>query len=74
MQRGVGLKPVRGGRHLSLTRVAKDGYRVLTPLPNSCSCALVRRYVGVINLLTFTQDEGFGATAFQHLILPTVPW
>ena len=31
-------------------------------------------YVGVIVLLTFTQDEAFCATAFQHLVVPEVPW
>ena len=31
-------------------------------------------YVGVIVLLTFTQDAGFGAMAFQHLTIPAVPW
>jgi len=31
-------------------------------------------YVGVIVLLTFTQDAGFGGMAFQHLTIPAVPW
>jgi len=45
-----------------------------SPTSSNAELSVSSLYVGVIVLLTFTQDEGFGATAFQHLVLPAVPW